>query len=794
MWNSLKDIVLATVAGGVVCALALTPVAAIAGVAVDRTNDTMQSNLQDLTDGSAPGVSTILDNRNNPIAWVYKQRRFEIPSEAIPQSMKDAIVSIEDRRFYEHKGVDIQGNLRAIVTNIFAGGVAQGASTIDQQYVKNFLLLVKSDNPEEQAAATETSIPRKLREMRMASTIDSTLSKDDILTRYLNLVHLGNGAFGVEAAARTYFGKGAPELSLAQSAMFAGIVQSSSYLDPYTNPDAVMDRRNVVLDTMAANGYATPEDVAAAKAEPLGVLEQPQGLPNGCITAGDNGFFCDYVLKYLSEKGLSTDQLTQGSYTINTTLDPDVQQAAHAAAAGQVNSHTFGVANVMNIVEPGKDSRKILAMTSSRDYGLDLDAGQTVLPQPTSLVGNGAGSVFKIFTAAVALQQGYGLDTQLQVPPRYEAKGMGDGGAEGCGAGTYCVENSGSYAPQMSLRDALAFSPNTPFVQMIEKVGVKDVVDTSVKLGLRSYANPGTFNKDNSIADYVKEHNLGSYTLGPTAVNPLELSNVAASLASDGMWCEPSPITTVTDAKGNEVFLDRPACEQAVDPEIAQALGAGLSQDTIKGTGAQAAKSLGFSAPTAAKTGTTESHSSAAFLGFNSNFAAASYIYNDGTTVTPLCTSPVVQCGEGTLFGGDEPARTWFTAAQSSGLAASGNLPSYDPKFNRGVSGSFGTAYVGREGESVRKELSAKGYKVTMTSAPGDGIPKGSVVNVIAPVPLKPGGTIELFISDGTRPRITPPSTTRRPNPTEEVVPGTGVSQNDLDDLAHQLQQLLPGF
>lgn len=341
-WNSLNRIVAAAVAAGAASALALSPIAAITGVAAARTSATMQSNLQDLTDGSAPGVSTILDNQSSPIAWLYSQRRYSVPSEAIPQTVKDAIVSIEDRRFYEHKGVDLQGNLRAIAANLFAGGVAQGASTLDQQYVKNYLLLVTSNNADEQAAATETSIPRKLREMRMASTIDKMLSKDEILTRYLNLVPFGNNSFGIEAAARTYFGISASELSLAQSAMFAGMVQSSSYLNPFTNAPAVIERRNTVLDSMVMNGYINQEEADLAKAEPLGVLDAPQGLANGCIAAGDSGFFCDHVLSYLNKKGLSTEQITKGAYTIKTTLDPQTQLAAHNAVTSQVNSQSPG--------------------------------------------------------------------------------------------------------------------------------------------------------------------------------------------------------------------------------------------------------------------------------------------------------------------------------------------------------------------------------------------------------------------------------------------------------------------
>ncbi|QWQ83234.1 transglycosylase domain-containing protein [Corynebacterium glutamicum] len=751
--NSLTKLVASTVAAGVLGALALVPFASLSGVAVARTNDTMQTNLSDLTDGRGPGVTTITDSTDQPIAYIYAQRRFEVGGDQISTSMKDAIVSIEDRRFYEHDGVDLQGFGRAILTNLVAGGVEQGASTINQQYVKNFLLLVEADDEAEQAAAVETSIPRKLREMKMASDLEKTLSKDEILTRYLNIVPFGNGAYGVEAAARTYFGTSAAELTIPQSAMLAGIVQSSSYLNPYTNHDAVFERRNTVLGAMADAGAISPDEASAFQQEPLGVLETPQGLSNGCIGAGDRGFFCDYALQYLSEQGITQDMLAKDSYTIKLTLDPDVQDAAHNAVSSHVDPTTPGVAEVVNVIEPGENSRDILAITSSRNYGLDLDAGETMLPQATSRVGNGAGSIFKIFTAAAAIQQGAGLDTMLDVPSRYEVKGMGSGGAANCPANTYCVENAGSYAPRMTLQDALAQSPNTAFVEMIEQVGVDTVVDLSVKLGLRSCTDEGSFDGESSIADYMKDNNLGSYTLGPTAVNPLELSNVAATIASGGMWCEPNPITSVHDREGNEVYIDRPACERAIDAETASALAVGMSKDTVSGTAASAASMYGWSLPTAAKTGTTESNQSSAFMGFNSNFAAAPYIYNDGTSTTPLCSGPVRQCSSGNLFGGNEPAQTWFNMASNVPAASQGTLPSSSDSFRLGTSGELLNQVVGQSEASARRTLEAKGYKVTTRSVSGAGSARGTVVSATPQgAVLIDGGTVILDISDGTSP------------------------------------------
>ncbi|WKD58560.1 transglycosylase domain-containing protein [Corynebacterium caspium] len=788
--KSLLTLIGGTICAGLLGAVALAPAAGMTGFAAARTQATMESNLADLTEGMTPGVTTITDVHGEPLAWLYDQRRYEVPSEAISTNMKEAIVSIEDRRFYEHEGVDIQGTMRALITNILSGGVEQGASTLNQQYVKNYLLLVAATDKKEQAAATERSVSRKLREMRMASDLDKLLSKDQILTRYLNLVPFGHGAFGIEAAAKTYFGISAAELTVPQAAMLAGMVQSSSYLDPYSNEEGVLNRRNLVLETMVSRGVITQAEATQYASEPLGVLPEPLGLPNGCITAGDNGFMCDYALNYLESKGLSREDIKNGAFTIETTLDPEIQQAAHEVIAAHVSPTAPGVAEVLNIVEPGEESRNILAMTSSRSYGLELEQGQTVLPQPASLVGNGAGSVFKIFTAAVALKEGLGLDSQLEVPTRIELKGMGDGGAKNCPPDTYCVENAGVYPPKLSLRDALAQSPNTSFVNLIQEVGVSPVVDMAVALGLRSYSAPGTFNEQSSIADYVKDHNLGSFTLGPTPVNALELSNVGATLASGGRWCEPNPISKVTDRFGNEVFIDRPACEDVLDKEIAAALMQGMSTDATVGTAAAAAKSTNWTKPVAVKTGTTESHQSSAFIGFNSGFAAAPYIYNDGTTVTSLCTSPVRQCEEGSLFGGNEPAHSWFQLANRIPAATAGEIPQLKPDYSRGTTHSFLQSLVGKKREDAMKILQEHRYSVYTRIVRGNGLPKGQVVRATSEDPLlNEGSQITLEISDGSAAplptTIAPPVVTNRP---EAPLPEITINTDELNALLDRLQ------
>lgn len=762
----------AIIAAGVVGAAALTPVASLSGVAIAQTKQTMQSNLADLTDGTAPGVSTITDVHGTPIAWIYDQYRVDVKSEQISPNMKKAIVAIEDRRFYEHDGVDWRGTARAMLTNLTSGAVEQGASTLNQQYVKNYLLLVNAQTEAEQAAAIETSYARKLREMRMASDLEKHLSKDEILTRYLNIVPFGNGAFGIEAAAQTYFGKPAAELDIPQSALLAGILQSSSALNPYTNPEGMTQRRNQVLDAMASTGDITAEQAGQFKAAPLGTLEAPKRLPNGCIASGDRGFFCDYALKYLADHGISSEQITRDNLTIKTTLDPAVQDAAHSAVTSHTNPQAVGVAEVLNVIEPGADSRRILAMTSSRDYGLDQNLQQTVLPQTSSRVGNGAGSIFKIFTAAAAIDQGMGIETMLDVPKRVEVKGLGDGGAKDCPPNTYCVENAGAYKPQMTLKQALAQSPNTTFVKLIEQTGVKETVDMAVRLGLRDYTEPGSFDGQASIADYVTNHNLGSFVLGPTAINPLELSNVGATIASDGRWCEPNPIDSVTDRTGKPIQLKQTPCEQAVEPATARALADAMSDDIKNGTAAPAAGNWGWNAQTAGKTGTTESHQSAAFLGFNSKFAAAPYIFNDGTQTMDLCTGPVRQCDKGNLYGGMEPANTWMSAASKTPGAASGTVAKAAPAQVKGKTQEIIDLVMGKDPATAKRLLESRGHMVTTEKISGPSNQAGLVIGARLGKLSDAKPPVTLLISDGSQVALPTPGRGETPTPAPGEQPG----------------------
>lgn len=739
------------------------PVVGGIGLMSNRASDVVANGSAQLVEGDIPAVSTMTDARGNPIAWLYTQRRFEVPTEQIANTMKLAIVSIEDKRFAEHNGVDWQGTLTGLSGYLSGNLDTRGGSTIEQQYVKNYQLLVVAQTDAEKRAAIETTPARKLREIRMALTLDKTLTKPEILTRYLNLVSFGNGAFGVQDAAQTYFGINASELNWQQAALLAGMVQSTSVLNPYTNPEGALARRNLVLDTMIENVPQEAEALRAAKQEPLGVLPTPNELPRGCIAAGDRAFFCDYALDYLARAGISKEQIAKGGYLIKTTLDPDVQANIKSAVNQYAPPDIEGVASVMSVVRPGKEAHPVVAMASNRTYGLNTDAGETMQPQPFSLAGNGAGSVFKIFTVAAGMEMGMGIDTQLPVPPAFQAKGLGSSSSPGCPPATWCVRNAGGYQGSMNITDALATSPNTAFAKLISQVGVQRAVDMSVRLGLRSYALPGTArdydpDSNESLADFVKRQNLGSFTLGPIEVNGLELSNVAATIASGGTWCPPNPIDKVFDRNGTEVSVTTETCEQVVPEGLANTLANALSKDdTGAGTAAGAAGSVGWNLPMSGKTGTTESNRSSAFLGFTSEFAAANYIYDDSTTPSELCSFPLRQCGSGNLFGGNEPARTWF-AAMKPITPDTVVLPPTDPRYVEGGPGSRVPSVGGMNLDLARQRLREAGFQVADDPQPVNSTsPAGYVVGTSPSGQTIPGSIITIQTSNGIAPPPPPP-------------------------------------
>ena len=796
-WLTAVKMALYCVLAGILTAALIFPFAGGFGLLSNRASDVVANGSAQLVEGNVPQVSTMVDAAGNPIAWLYNQRRFEVPSDQIANTIKLAIVSIEDKRFSEHNGVDWQGTLTGLSGYLSGNRSTRGGSTIEQQYVKNFQLLVTAQTDAERRAAVEVTPTRKLREIRMALTLDKTFTKAEILTRYLNLVGFGNGAFGVQDAAQTYFGIDASRLNWQQAALLAGMVQSPTSLNPYTNPQGALQRRNLVLDIMMQNLPQYTHELRAAKSEPLGVLPRPNQLPGGCIAAGDRGFFCEYVLAYLARAGIAKEQVARGGYLIRTTLDPRLQASVKQAIDKVASPTLEGVASVMSVIKPGKDSHRVMAMASNRTYGLDGDARETMQPQPFSLVGDGAGSIFKIFTTAAALEMGMGINTQLTVPGFFQARGLGSSDTPGCPEETWCVKNAGNYRGSMNVTDALATSPNTAFAKLIQQVGVPRAVDMAVRLGLRSYAVPGTAREydpqsDESLADYIKRQNAGSFTLGPFQLNALELSNVAATLASGGMWCPPSPIDKIFDRYGHEVPFTAERCDQVIPDGLANTLANAMSKDDQGGgTAAGAAGSVGWNLPMSGKTGTTESHRSSGFVGFTNNYAGAVYIFDDSNSPSGICSFPLRECYSGDLYGGNEPARTWFEAMKPIATDYGDlHLPPTDPRYVDGGPGGQVPDVSGLTVDTARQRLRDAGFQVAdKTTSVNSSASYGAVVGTTPSGRTIPGSVVTILTSNGVAPAPPPPV---ERHPADEPDSGPGPPPPPGDPMTIEIPGLPP--
>ncbi len=742
---------------GVLTAGMTFPGALALGLVSNDAGDNVNSVSTDLASGQLPQTSTITDASGAPFAYLFDQNRDPVPSDRISPAMKAAIVAVEDRRFYQHQGVDWQGTIRAVVANSASGDVVQGASTLTQQYVKNYLLYVEAETEAERLKATEQTPARKLREARIALQMERSLSKEEILARYLNIVFWGNGAYGVSAAARTYFNTTADQLTVPQAALLAGMVRSTTQFDPVARPDSALERRNLVITQMQEQGMIDQAQAQQALAEPLGITDPLVARRNGCIGAGDAGFFCKYVTDYLAEAGVPMEQILRGGYTIKTTLDRNVMDKMKASLNAEVPADQPNVANVMAIVAPGQDKHRVLAMGSSRTFGLDAAKKETSYGLPYEPVNLGAGSVYKVFTAATAMEKGLGINYQMSVPPSgYASPIYVDGGGR-----PIPVANSGDYAERMSITDALAQSPNTAFIKLVEFTGVPDVVDMAVRLGMKSLAttpfvDPGTGRRtDRSIAEVTKAQKQASFTLGVSPTSVLELSNVGATLASSGKWCPPSPIESITDPAGQPVPITEAPCDQAVEPGLANTLLTAMSKDDLRGgTAAAAAAQVGWNRPMAGKTGTTQQHKSAAFIGVTPELSGAVIAFDNSNAPRPLCdgAGAPFACREGNIFGGKTPAETWYGTMKPllDGTPAP-PLPPTDPRYVEGGAESKVPNVVGRGLNDGRGTLERAGWKVS-TRTVDNRAERGTIVGQSPNGTALPGETILLQVSSGEVP------------------------------------------
>ena len=746
-------VVVAAVAGLLVAGLAL-PLVGATSVAARSTVESFTSLPADFEATPQAQRSIILDAEGNELAVFFDENRVYKPLDEIAPVMQQAMIAIEDARFYEHGPIDLQGTIRALVTNVSSGSVEQGGSTLTQQYVKN-VLVSQAESDEEAAAATETSYSRKLRELRLAMAAEEQLTKDQILERYLNIAYFGGGAYGIEAAAQRFFSRPAADLSLNQAAILAGLVQSPSRYDPDLYPERALARRDNVLEAMVNNGNIT-EDRAREVAE-KGLPLKPSASTNGC-TVSYAPFFCDFVYRELMDwkaLGETVEQrertLRQGGLLIKTTLQPREQRAAVNAVRSYVAPRDRAVAAIA-VVEPG--TGEITAMTHSMNYG--SGPGKTFVNFVTDFDRGGSGgfqsgSTMKPFVLAAAIKQGIPLNTSINAPAELThtaAMRVCDGVvSDPWEVGNY-DGSGGSY----DLRTGTWRSVNTFFALLEERTGICDPVKIAEAGGLTRASGD----------DLLQ---IKSFVLGSQEVSPLAMAEAYAMFAARGTHCESIAITSITKPTGEEMKVPPANCAKVLDSGTADGVNQVL-QGTIDGpdpgrTGAR----MTLGRPAGGKTGTTDNASDIWFAGYTPQRASVVAITNPlkveslrGYTLNGVYYSEVC--------GGCIPGPIWQQAM--SEIMAPLPVRTFtepDPNEVAGVTSTIPDVR-GLTGPEAVATLQAAGFEAYVAAQVNSSVPAGLTVSTDpgAGASYFSGGTVRVFTSTGYVPPPPPPPQPEKPD------------------------------
>ncbi|MCX4751054.1 penicillin-binding protein [Kitasatospora sp. NBC_01287] len=653
--SGIRLIAASGVAGVLLAGIALPFVGGV-GLGAKASVDSFNSLPSDFTTPPLSQSSTIYDANNSVIATVYDRDRTVVPSDQIAPLMKSALVDIEDNRFYQHGAIDPKGLLRALDSNASGGGT-QGASTLTQQYVKNVFVDEAGDNAAAVQQAQRQTLARKIQEMKYAIKVEQTLTKDQILTNYLNITFFGEGAYGVQAAAQRYFSTDAKSLTLPQAALLAGIEQSPTDYDPIAHPTNAKTRRDTVLKKMAQYGTITKAAADQAIATPIQLrVTAPQ---QGCITAkAGEGFFCDYVKKImLSDPAFGASDAARqalwdrGGLQIRTTIDPKAQNAVNTSMADNTRASDQPVA-VMSVVQPG--TGKILAMGQSRPYGLGSDQ-TTINLNVSKAMGGGqgfpTGSTFKAIVAAAAMENGLGDDTNLDVPYSEPWPTMTDCQGNVDKAHGQTVHNdSTSEAGTIGMPQALAESINTYFAELEGRTGLCTVDQMANKLGITQQSGG------------LPLQVVPAMTLGTNSLTPLQMAGVYATFAAHGTFCTPIAISSVTGPDGRNLAVPSANCSQAMSPNTADTLTAML-QGVVQDGGTASGQGL-TGRPSAGKTGTTNQALQAWFIGYTPDVVGATVVADTGTQ-KPLQGQDFGRGPIETAFGAQVAGPVWHEAMQA---------------------------------------------------------------------------------------------------------------------------------
>ncbi|HLT17497.1 MAG TPA: PBP1A family penicillin-binding protein [Acidimicrobiales bacterium] len=630
-----------------------------------------------------------------------EENRKVVPLAEIPRHVQDAVIAIEDERFYRHRGVDLRAILRALRANAVAGGIAEGGSTITQQYVKKVLLRDESQ-----------TLARKIEEASMALQLEERYSKEKILELYLNAIYFGNGAYGLEAAARQYFAKPVSDLTLAEGALLAGLIQRPGTTDPYRAPEEALARRNVVLEAMRANRFASDEAIDAA-------LEEPLQLGSSTTPAAERyaaAHFVEEVKQWILQDprfGATAqerrDLLFGGGLRIHTTLDLRLQAQAEAAVA-EVLPDPNGPDASLVAIEPATGHVK--ALVGGRDFFGDSPIAKLNLATQGP---RQAGSAFKPLVLAAALEQG--IDPQRVMPaPACTTIRLDHGQVwRPCNYG-------GGGGGAVTIAEGTIRSYNTLYAHLMMEVGPEEAMAAAARYGIRSPLEA-----------------VPAAVLGSNVVTALDMASAYATFANRGVRVRPILVTRITRADGTILFQHRHTQERVLDAEVADTLTSILRGVIERGTGTRAQ----IGRPAAGKTGTADDWIDAWFAGYTPQLATAVWVGfpqlgPDGKLVKMQPPNTPLR-----VTGGSYPAEVWqrFMAAAHEGLPPLEFPPPPTTTTTAPAGGSSGprpTAPAGPPTEVPEVEgldadeaieaLAEAGFVVERLPGPPDAAPEGIVV------------------------------------------------------------------
>ena len=571
-------------------------------------------SLPEVGNNMRPAVSSqVFDSQGKLITTLHSdQNRLPIDINKVPKNLQNAFIAAEDNRFYDHIGVDPIGILRAVVTNLTNRGIAQGGSTITQQLAKNAFL------------SQDQTLKRKIQEAILALELERKYSKKEILEMYMNQIYFGRGAYGIQTAAHTYFGKDVGDLTLAECAMIAGLPKSPNYYSSSVNEATA--RKNVVVGQMEKYGYITPSQAEEAKKSSLDIKQKSTSN-----TTDETTYFIDYVTQEIAQK-YGDDALYKDGLKIYTTLDTDKQHAAVQAMRHLPETHTDdqGLTQPQGaIISIDPKTGHILAMVGGRGQD-SFNRASMAVRQP--------GSAFKPFVYMTAMEHDMTPDTIME-----------DKKVEYGGWSPHNADNS--YQGRMPLWKALALSVNTVAVQLADKVGPSNVIATAKKLGITTLVEDGSPNDDN-----LASAALGGLTKG---VTPLEMAAAYGAFANKGVYIKPTAIVKILDRNGNVLEDNSSDVQktQVMSEKTAYEMTSMLEGVIARGTGTAA--SIGR--PAAGKTGTTDDNHDAWFIGYTPDIVTAVWV-GDDTGSQSL----------GEIYGGTVPAQIWhdYMASAVSGTSA----------------------------------------------------------------------------------------------------------------------------